>query len=161
MSPPIMRDAAISARCEIEHLILESIRGERPTMAKNHGLSAAPVLEINLRAVSGRDRIHSLFSFFAVRSGRARVLALICCGRARQHAGYDHRSATDEKTAARAAEVIEQLPVTRRATTGCLQGTSSRTRLADRSAGIAAANRSSDLGRNERRPAGARGRIDA
>jgi len=65
MSPPIMRDAAISARCEIEHLIFESIRGERPTMAENHGLSAAPVLEIDLRAVFGRDRVHSLFSFSA------------------------------------------------------------------------------------------------
>jgi hypothetical protein len=39
-------------------------------MAENDGLSAAPVLEIDLRAVFGRDRVHSLFSFSAVEAER-------------------------------------------------------------------------------------------
>jgi hypothetical protein len=40
------------------------------------------------------------------------VLALICYGCSRQDAGYNQRSASDEKTAARAAQVIDQLLVT-------------------------------------------------
>src|SRR5467141_3099522 len=78
MAAPIVGDAAISAGGQIEHLVLESVRAERPAMAENDGLSTAPVLEIDLRAVFGRDRVHALLSLFAVRTGKARTLAFIC-----------------------------------------------------------------------------------
>src|ERR1700737_3277395 len=59
----VMRDAAISARSEKEHLVFERIRGERPAVAEDHRLPGAPVVVVNLRAVSGCDRAHGAFSF--------------------------------------------------------------------------------------------------
>src|ERR671935_1770660 len=58
MAAAVMSDAAVSAGRQKEHLVLEGVRGERPTMAEDHGRSAAPVLVINLRAVLGRHRAH-------------------------------------------------------------------------------------------------------
>src|SRR5258708_34934789 len=59
----VMRNAAIAARCEKEHLVFERIRGERPAMAENYRLPCAPVVVVNLRAVFGRDRAHPFHSF--------------------------------------------------------------------------------------------------
>ena len=60
MAAAIMGDASIAARSEIEHLVFKGIRGERPAMTENDGLSFAPVVVIDLRAVSGCDRAHGL-----------------------------------------------------------------------------------------------------
>jgi hypothetical protein len=62
----VMCDASISARGEIEHLVFERICGERPAMAEDHRLPGAPVLVIDLRAVSGRDRAHERFLWSTV-----------------------------------------------------------------------------------------------
>src|SRR5262245_44594376 len=58
MAPSIMRDTAISARSEKEHLVLERIRGERPAVAEDYRLPRTPVVVVNLRAVLGSDRTH-------------------------------------------------------------------------------------------------------
>src|SRR6266851_4829108 len=42
----VMCDATVSARSQKERLILERIRGERPTMAENYRLPCAPVLVV-------------------------------------------------------------------------------------------------------------------
>ncbi len=62
MAAAVMGDAAISAGSQKEHLVFKGIRAERPAMAEDHGLSAAPVLVIDLRAVFGRDRGHGIIS---------------------------------------------------------------------------------------------------
>src|SRR5262249_30294767 len=61
MPPTIVGDAAIAARREIEHLILERVRAERPAVAENDRLPAAPVFVIDLRAVLSRNRAHRWF----------------------------------------------------------------------------------------------------
>ena len=53
----VMRDAAKAVGSEKEHLVFKGIRGERPAVAEDHGLSSAPILVVNLRAVFGRDRV--------------------------------------------------------------------------------------------------------
>ena len=56
MAAAIMGDAAIAARREEEHLVLEGVGAERPAMAEDDRLSRAPVLVVNLRPVLGGDR---------------------------------------------------------------------------------------------------------
>ncbi len=51
MPATIMRDAAIAVRREKEHLVLERIRRERPTVTENNRLARAPVVVKNLRPV--------------------------------------------------------------------------------------------------------------
>jgi hypothetical protein len=58
----MMRDAAVSARSQKEHLIFEGVRGERPAVAEDHRLPGAPVLVVNLRSVFSSDRVHTIFS---------------------------------------------------------------------------------------------------
>src|SRR5262245_64042830 len=58
MAPAIMRDAAITARSEKEHLVLERICGERPAVAEDYRLPPTPVVVVNLRAVLSSDRTH-------------------------------------------------------------------------------------------------------
>jgi len=58
MPAAIMGDAAIAARGEEEHLVLESVRAERPAMAEHDGLPRAPVVEIDFSPVLGGDRAH-------------------------------------------------------------------------------------------------------
>ena len=55
MAATVMRDAAIAARGEKEHLVFKRIRGERPAVAEDHRLPGAPVVVVNLRAVLGRE----------------------------------------------------------------------------------------------------------
>src|SRR5580692_8632865 len=62
MTAAVMGDAAISARGEEEHLVFESVRAERPSVAEDHRRSGAPVLVVNLRAVFGCERAHVAFS---------------------------------------------------------------------------------------------------
>src|SRR5262249_9927851 len=45
-----------------EHLVFPGVRAQRPAVAENHGLSAAPVLVIDLRAVLSRDCGHGMVS---------------------------------------------------------------------------------------------------
>ena len=48
MAAAVMGDAAIAARRQKEHLVLEGVRAERPAVAEDDRLSAAPVLVVDL-----------------------------------------------------------------------------------------------------------------
>ena len=60
MAAAVVGYATVPARGEIEHLVLECIRGERPAMTEHDRLSRAPVLEIDLCAIFGGDRTHRM-----------------------------------------------------------------------------------------------------
>src|SRR3954453_13283030 len=63
MAPAVMGDTAIATRGQKENLVLKGVRAQWPAMAKDDGLSLAPVVEINLCSVFGRDRTHKLIPF--------------------------------------------------------------------------------------------------
>ena len=48
MAATVMGDAAIAARGQIKHLVLKGVRAQRPAVAEDHGLSAAPVFVIDI-----------------------------------------------------------------------------------------------------------------
>src|SRR5207245_9543491 len=77
MAAAIMGDASIAARSEIEHLVFKSIRGERPAVTENDGLSFAPIVVIDLRAVFGRDRAHGLLHWLKI-GGRRELPQRLC-----------------------------------------------------------------------------------
>jgi hypothetical protein len=58
MPAAIMRDAAVALARKEEHLVFEGVRAERPAVAEDDGLTFAPVVVIDRRAVLGRDRAH-------------------------------------------------------------------------------------------------------
>jgi len=60
MASAVMGDAAVPSGAQKEHLVFPGIRAQRPAVAEHHGLSAPPVLVVDLRAVLGRDRAHGL-----------------------------------------------------------------------------------------------------
>jgi hypothetical protein len=79
-----MGNAAIYARGEIEHLVFERIRGERPAVAKDYRFAGSPILVVNLRAVFGRNRTHG-FPLPRVFEGnddrhKGTGLGVSCCG---------------------------------------------------------------------------------
>ena len=79
----VMRDAPVSAIGQIEHLIFECIRRKWPAVAEDDGLSVAPVVVINLRAVLRGDCAHGVLSC-AVVGGSGRVVrgaATVIAGR--------------------------------------------------------------------------------
>src|SRR4029077_2945569 len=53
-----MCNAAITARCEEEHLILERISRKRPAMAEDYRLPGPPAIVVDLRAILCGDRCH-------------------------------------------------------------------------------------------------------
>src|SRR6266404_538440 len=58
--PPVMRDDAIAMLPKERHLPVPVVRGQWPAMRKHDRVSLSPALIVNLRAVFGRDRAHSL-----------------------------------------------------------------------------------------------------
>src|SRR4029453_11992791 len=58
VAAPVVGDAAISVGSQEEHLIFPGIGRERPAMAEDNGLTLAPVLVIDLRAVFSGDGTH-------------------------------------------------------------------------------------------------------
>src|SRR5258708_5471259 len=58
MAAPIMRDAAETTFGEKKHLVFESVRAERPTMAKYDGPTGPPILVVNLGAISSGEAAH-------------------------------------------------------------------------------------------------------
>src|SRR6267378_4789276 len=58
MSAAIMSDAAIPTGGQKKHLILKSVGTQRPAVAKDNGLSSAPVFEVDLRSVFCRECVH-------------------------------------------------------------------------------------------------------
>src|SRR6267378_3239068 len=63
MTAAVVCDAAIAARGEKKHLVLEGVRVERPAVAEDDGLPRAPVAEINLSSVFSGDFVHMRFFF--------------------------------------------------------------------------------------------------
>src|SRR5213078_5410285 len=57
----VMRDDAIPVVQEEQHLRVPVIGRQRPTMAEDDGLSATPILVVNLRSVFGCDCAHCFF----------------------------------------------------------------------------------------------------
>jgi hypothetical protein len=60
MTAAVMGDAAVAVGDQKHHLGLPAIRVERPAMAEHHGLTRAPVLEIEARAIFRREYAHRL-----------------------------------------------------------------------------------------------------
>src|SRR5450830_1175032 len=60
MAAAVMGDAAVSAGAQKHHLVFPGVRAQRPPVTEDHGLSRAPVLVVDLRAVFGSDRGHCL-----------------------------------------------------------------------------------------------------
>jgi len=58
MAASVVSDDAIAVLEEEQHLRVPIIGRQRPTMTEDNGLSFAPVLEIDLRAVLGGNRVH-------------------------------------------------------------------------------------------------------
>ena len=58
MPTAVVGSAVLTARSQIEHLVLKGIRAQRPAMAEDNGLTRAPILELDLRTVLGSNWIH-------------------------------------------------------------------------------------------------------
>jgi hypothetical protein len=57
----IRSDHAVSVRGEEKHLIFERIGRQWPAVAEHDGLAHAPVLEVDRRAVLGRESVRCRF----------------------------------------------------------------------------------------------------
>src|ERR1700692_1011336 len=62
MTSAVMRDYAITALAEKQHLSVPIVGRERPAVAENDGLSFAPIFVKNLRSIFGWDGFQSNFS---------------------------------------------------------------------------------------------------
>jgi hypothetical protein len=60
MASTVVRDRTVSVVSQEEHLVLEGIGTQRPAMAEDDGLTAAPVFVVKLRSVVNRDVRHGL-----------------------------------------------------------------------------------------------------
>src|SRR5215472_239044 len=65
MAAAVMREAAVAAVGEENHLVLPGVRAQRPAVTENHGLSLAPIFVVDLSAIIGCDRCHRMLSFFS------------------------------------------------------------------------------------------------
>src|SRR5271156_3359594 len=64
VAAPVVRDDSIAVLAEEQHLSVPVVRGERPAVTEHNGLTRAPVLVINLRAIFCRNCRHtSLLSY--------------------------------------------------------------------------------------------------
>ncbi len=68
MTTTVVGDAAVAAGRQEEHLVLKSVRTQRPAVAKDYWLSGSPVIEIDLRTVLRLDCTHVLFSCWLLAS---------------------------------------------------------------------------------------------
>src|SRR5450759_3038884 len=59
MSATIMSNASIAVGGQEDHLRLPGVRVERPAMTEDDGLARAPVLVVDLCAVTGCNRAHA------------------------------------------------------------------------------------------------------
>src|ERR1700722_6016075 len=60
VASPVMRDHAITALAEEQHLAVPVVRSERPAVTEHDGLACSPVLIVNLRTVFRGDGRHCL-----------------------------------------------------------------------------------------------------
>src|ERR1700690_1682534 len=58
VTAPVMRNHAIAELAKVKHLTVPIIRAEGPAVREHNGLSLAPVLVINLRAILHCNRSH-------------------------------------------------------------------------------------------------------
>src|ERR1700682_1396968 len=64
MAAAVMRYAPVAAVGQKHHLVFPGVCTQGPAVTENDGLSRAPVLEINLRAIFDGNRCHDVLSFF-------------------------------------------------------------------------------------------------
>src|SRR5207244_1657968 len=60
MAAAIVRDAAVAAVGQEQHLVFKRVRAQWPAMTEDYRLSFAPVLVIDLRAIFCRDRAYKI-----------------------------------------------------------------------------------------------------
>src|SRR5215471_14500884 len=65
VAAPVMRDDAVTALPEEQHLRVPVVGRKRPAMAEDDGLPGTPVLIENLDAVLGLNRCHVIASYGA------------------------------------------------------------------------------------------------
>src|SRR5262245_8294395 len=58
MATTVMGNGAIAMGGQKVHLILESIRAQRPAMTKHDGLPGTPVVKVDFSAIFAGDRAH-------------------------------------------------------------------------------------------------------
>src|ERR1700685_523429 len=58
----IVSDTSVAACGKKEHLVLERIRGQRPAVAEYHGLTAPPIVVIDLGSVFDANGVHDCCS---------------------------------------------------------------------------------------------------
>ena len=78
MAASIVRDAAETTLRKEKHLVFEGVRTERPTMTEDDGLAGAPILVVNLGAISGSEAAHLTEPLYPLPP-----LAFIFCSRAK------------------------------------------------------------------------------
>ncbi len=66
MAAAIMRNHAISVRCQIKHLVFEGVRRKRPSVAEYDWLALAPILEEQRCPIGCRERRHFLLLLLQV-----------------------------------------------------------------------------------------------
>src|SRR2546426_12217164 len=74
MTAAVVCDTAVAVGAQKHHLVLPGVRAQRPSMAEDDGLSLAPVLVIDLRAVFGCDRRRGMFYLLL-----SHCLIPLCC----------------------------------------------------------------------------------
>src|SRR5664280_2033355 len=78
MATTVMGDRAIAVGCQEEHLSLPTIGIQRPAVAEHDGVSCAPVLVIDLRAVFGCNPAHFVCLNFCRRRVVRLTISLTC-----------------------------------------------------------------------------------
>src|SRR5262249_50064810 len=76
VATPIVRDAAVAARGEEEHLVFERLCAERPAVAEDDRLTGSPVVVVEPSSVLRRDRAHP-DSFPSSKNGAGQAAARI------------------------------------------------------------------------------------
>src|ERR1700680_4643277 len=78
-APAVIRDHAITIRCQKMHLVFPPGGVERPGMNQDDGLTGAPIVVIELGAVGSSERCHE----FYLLNDACRAVLAVCAGRAR------------------------------------------------------------------------------
>ena len=104
----VVRDAAVAVRRQEDHLVFPGVGAQRPAVAEDDRLPAAPVLVVDLRAVFGRDRAHRIRSLIAVGGGLGRGGARGGRRHLERDAGHETGSADQDLAARRHRFVLSR-----------------------------------------------------
>src|SRR5262249_48086266 len=92
----VVGDAAVAATAEEQHLVLPGVGAQRPAVTEDDGLSRAPVLVVDLRAVLRLDGVHGALS---LNRARRRRLGLVATGDFGQSRGGGETRGADQDVA--------------------------------------------------------------